>query len=318
MSRKQARKERPLRAGMTVSSALGAILQDSFNDLTRWESKARSWDDIEGVHQMRVNARRMRAALGSFRSAVGKDVSLHWSEELRWIASQLGNARDLDVFIAEGLTPAHDQVTLAGRDELMALAEQRRAAAYEVVGATLDSDRYAQFKRDFPEWFRAQQWEQMDLSEKQRKNLDIKIDRYARKLLERLDARVLETGTNLDKNDAEQMHQLRIECKKLRYAAEFFSPIIPGLDAYTRHLKQLQEVLGTLNDVSVMCSLLKELLAGQSDPNVFGYACAMVAWRTREGCTLLASFEKRWQAFVHQRPSKKKGGRGSRRWERSR
>ena len=318
MSRRKARKERPLRAGMTVSSALGAILQDSFNDLTRWESKARSWDDIEGVHQMRVNARRMRAALGSFRSAVGKDVSLHWSEELRWIASQLGNARDLDVFIAEGLTPAHDQVTLAGRDELMALAEQRRAAAYEVVGATLDSDRYAQFKRDFPEWFRAQQWEQMDLSEKQRKNLDMKIDRYARKLLERLDARVLETGTNLDKNDAEQMHQLRIECKKLRYAAEFFSPIIPGLDAYTRHLKQLQEVLGTLNDVSVMCSLLKELLAGQSDPNVFGYACAMVAWRTREGCTLLASFEKRWQAFVHQRPSKKKGGRGSRRWERSR
>ena len=318
MSSKQARKERPLRAGMTVSSALGAILQDSFNDLTRWESKARSWDDIEGVHQMRVNARRMRAALGSFRSAVGKDVSLHWSEELRWIASQLGNARDLDVFIAEGLTPAHDQVTLAGRDELMALAEQRRAAAYEVVGATLDSDRYAQFKRDFPEWFRAQQWEQMDLSEKQRKNLDMKIDRYARKLLERLDARVLETGTNLDKNDAEQMHQLRIECKKLRYAAEFFSPIIPGLDAYTRHLKQLQDVLGTLNDVSVMCSLLKELLAGQTDPNVFGYACAMVAWRTREGCTLLASFEKRWQAFVHQRPSKKKRGRGSRRWERSR
>ena len=318
MCSKKARKERPLRAGMTVSSGLGAILQDSFNNLTRWESKARSWDDIEGVHQMRVNARRMRSALGSFRSAVPNDVSLHWREELRWLASQLGDARDLDVFIAEGLTPARDQAALAGRDELMGLAEQRRAAAYDVVRETLDSDRYAQFKRDFPEWFRAQQWEQMDLSEKQRKNLDIKIDRYARKLLERLDARVLETGTNLDKNDAEQMHQLRIESKKLRYAAEFFGPIIPGLGTYIRHLKQLQDVLGTLNDVSVMCSLLKELLAGQSDPNVFGYACAMVAWRTREGCTLLASFEKRWQAFVHQRPSKKKGGRGSRRWERSR
>ena len=318
MSRKKARRERPLRADMTVSSALGAILQESFNDLTRWESKARSWDDIEGVHQMRVNARRMRSALWSFRSAVPKDVSLHWSEELRWIASQLGDARDLDVFIAEGLTPARDQAALAGRDELMGLAEQRRAAAYEVVGATLDSDRYAQFKRDFPDWFSARAWAQMDLSEKQRKKLDIKIDTFARKLLDRLDARVLETGKNLDKNDAEQMHQLRIECKKLRYAAEFFGPIIPGLDAYIRHLKQLQDVLGTLNDVSVMCCLLKELLAGQSGPNVFGYACAMVAWRTREGCTLLASFEERWQAFVHQRPSKKKRGRGSRRWERSR
>jgi CHAD domain-containing protein len=101
------------------------------------------------------------------------------------------------------------------------------------------------------------------------------------------------------------MHQLRIACKKLRYAAEFFKPIIPGLDEYIRHLKQLQDVLGTLNDVSVVCRLLKELLAGQSDPDVFGHTCAMVAWRTREGCTLLASFEKRRQAFMKQRSSKK-------------
>jgi CHAD domain-containing protein len=311
MSRKKARRERPLRADMTVSSALGAILQESFNDLTRWESKARSWDDIEGVHQMRVNARRMRSALGSFRSAVPNDVSLHWREELRWLASQLGDARDLDVFIAEGMTPARDQATLAGRDELMALAEQRRAAAYDVVGATLDSDRYAQFKRDFPDWFSARAWEQVDLSEKQRKKLDIKIDTFARKLLDRLDARVLETGKNLDENEGEQMHQLRIECKKLRYAAEFFGPIIPGLEAYIGHLKQLQDVLGTLNDVSVMCSLLKDLLAAQADPELFGYACAIVASRTREGCTLLGSFEKRWQAFVKQRPLKKRRGHGS-------
>ena len=138
----------------------------------------------------------------------------------------------------------------------------------------------------------------------QGKNLDTNIDKYARKLLYRPDSRVLETGARLDGNDAEQMHQLRIACKKLRYTAEFFKPIIPGLDAHIRHLKQLQNVLGTLNDASVMCRLLKELLAGQSDPELFGYACAMVAWRTREGCTLLGSFEKRWHAFVKQRPSK--------------
>jgi CHAD domain-containing protein len=273
--------------------------------MARWESKACSWDDIEGVHQMRVNCRRMRAALWSFRSAVPKGVSVPWTDELGWLAGQLGDARDLDVFIAEGLTSARDHLLLPGRDTLMALAKQRRAAAYDAVRATLDSDRYGQFKHDFPAWFEARDWEQADLSEKQRKHLDTNIDKYARKLLYRLDAKVRETGASLDRNDAEQMHELRIECKKLRYAAEFFTPIIPGLDAYIKHLKQLQNVLGTLNDVSVLCRLLKELLAGQSDPDVFGYACTMVAWRTREACTLLASFEKRWRAFVKQRPSKK-------------
>ena len=165
MSGKTARKAKPLRAGITVSSALEEILRHNFDNLTQWESKARSWDDIEGVHQMRVNSRRMRAALWSFRSAVPKEVSLHWSEELGWLADQLGNARDLDVFIAEGLTSVQDQLPLPGRDKLVALAEQRRAAAYDVVRATLDSDRYAQLKRDFPAWFTARGWEQADKGE---------------------------------------------------------------------------------------------------------------------------------------------------------
>lgn len=75
------------------------------------------------------------------------------------------------------------------------------------------------------------------------------------------------------------------------------------LDA--NRLKRLQDVLGTLNDVTVMCHLLGELLVGQSDPEVPAYAFALVSGRTREGCKLLASFEKCWQAFVHERPSKK-------------
>jgi CHAD domain-containing protein len=304
-SGKKASAHSPLTSGIPVSAALSEILRSGFDELGRWESKARSWDDIEGVHQMRVNCRRMRAALWSFHSAVPKGVSVSWTDELGWLAGQLGDARDVDVFIAEALTPAADQLSLPGRDNLMALAEQRRAAAYGAVWATLDSDRYGQFKQDFLAWFEARGWEHADLSEKQRKNLDTNIGKYARKLLYRLDARVRETGASLDRNDAEQMHQLRIECKRLRYAAEFFQPIIPGLDGYIRRLKQLQNVLGTLNDVSVTCHLLKELLAGQSDPETFGYACAIVAWRTREGCTLLASFDKRWQAFVKQRPSKK-------------
>jgi CHAD domain-containing protein len=105
---KKARPRVPLPRGMTVSAALAEILRHNFEDMTQWEVTARSWDDIEGVHQMRVTSRRMRAALSSFRSAVPKGISRHWSEELGWVASQLGRARDLDVFIAEGLASVRD------------------------------------------------------------------------------------------------------------------------------------------------------------------------------------------------------------------
>ena len=52
---------------------------------------------------------------------------------------------------------------------------------------------------------------------------------------------------------AEALHALRIDCKKLRYLLEFFSGIL-GKQATARlivGMKQLQDNLGTFNDLSV-------------------------------------------------------------------
>lgn len=299
MKDKKARTQVPLHEGMTVSAALAQILLKNYEEMTQWEAKARSWDDIEGVHQLRVTSRRMRAALSSFRSAVPKEISRHWSEELSWVASQLGRARDLDVFIAEGLASVQEKLPLPGADKLSTLAEQHRAAAYEVVRAMLDSARYGELKLVFPQWAETAAWEQADLAEEQRKQLDMDVADYARKRLDRAERKVLKAGTDLNKNDARQMHRLRIQCKNLRYAAEFFSAIIPGLDVYIGQLKTLQDLLGVLNDVSVMSGLLSDLLAGQSDPELIRYSGGLVGWRARQSHELLDSFEDCWQTFVH-------------------
>lgn len=298
MTADKPRTQAQLHPDLTVSAALAEILRQNFQDMTRWEAKARSWQDIEGVHQMRVSSRRMRAALSSFRPAVPKALSQRWSKEFGWCAGQLGRARDLDVFIAEGLAFVQEKLPLPGGDKLLALAEQHRAAAYEAVRAMLDGDRYAELKRDFPPWFTTPGWEQASLAQKQRDRLDMGIVKFARKRLDRLARRVLEVGADMDRDDPLQLHQLRIECKRLRYATEFFSPVIPGLDDFIDQLKGLQDPLGVLHDVSVMGSLLKDLLAGQSDLDVMRYAGGLVGWRARESYELLNNFEDRWQAFV--------------------
>lgn len=218
-----------------------------------------------------------------------------------WLAGELGRARDLDVFISEGLASVQDKLPLPGDEKLLALAERHRACAYEAVRSTLDTERYGQFKRDSPVWLTAPGWEQAALAQKQRERLDMDIVKFALKRLDRLERGVIETGADLDRQDALQMHRLRITCKKLRYATEFFSPIIPGLDDFIGHLKELQDVLGVLNDVSVMSDLLANLLAGEHDPDVIRYASGLVDWRARQCDELLNRFEDRWQAFVHAR-----------------
>ena len=53
----------PVHAGQTVSEALVVILDHDLRHLLAWQDKAYNWDDIEGVHQVRVSFRRIRSAL---------------------------------------------------------------------------------------------------------------------------------------------------------------------------------------------------------------------------------------------------------------
>lgn len=296
---KKSKMPAPIETEQTVSQSFQAILRHNFDYLVQWEHAARDWEDIEGVHQVRVSFRRIRSAFSAFRDAVPKEASAYWSEQTRWLASELGLARDLDVFIDEGLKPIRGLLPLPGEDRMMALAEEHRAEAYNRVRAMLDSERYAEFRRDFPVWVDAAAWEQAELKKKQAKRLFSAVLPFSRKLLDRLERRVLESGSHVDKYSPEQMHQLRIECKKLRYGAEFFTPIIPGLDEFIGHMKGLQDLLGVMNDVSVMKQLLQQLLEGECDPKVAQYAGGLVGWRTRQFHELLNSFDDRWEEFTH-------------------
>ena len=67
--------------------------------------------DPEGLHQMRVATRRLRAALRLFEQVVPTDAEA-LRAELKWLATSLGAVRDLDVQLeslrhtADGLHPA--------------------------------------------------------------------------------------------------------------------------------------------------------------------------------------------------------------------
>lgn len=289
----------PITSQESASDAFATILRHNYDNMLSWRDSARSWEDIEGVHQVRVSFRRMRSALSLFRDAIPREATDGWNDEMRWIAGELGHARDLDVFIDEALGPASAVLPLPGADRLRLLAEQRRAHVYgERVVPMLDGDRFQRFCDDFPGWLDARAWEQAPMKKKQAKRLQAGIVDYARRLLDKQERRVLSAGTNVDRNNAEEMHQLRIECKKLRYAAEFFRPLFDGLDVFIGHMKGLQDLLGVMNDVAVTRGLLDDLLGGSREHDVLVYAGGLIGWRTCEFRHLLERFDDYWEEFV--------------------
>ena len=95
----------------------------------------------------------------------------------------------------------------------------------------MDSDRYRDFKTGFQTWSEGHEWEKAELKKKQVECLAKNLVPFSRELMDKQERKVLAAGSHVDKTDPEAMHRLRIECKKLRYAAEFFRPLFTGMDA---------------------------------------------------------------------------------------
>ena len=62
----------------------------------------------------------------------------------------------------------------------------------------------------------------------------------------------------LENSDDEMLHNLRIQCKKLRYLLQFFSNLFPPkkINVLVDQLKKLQDMLGDYNDLSVQVKYL--------------------------------------------------------------
>jgi CHAD domain-containing protein len=99
--------------------------------------------------------------------------------------------------------------------------------------------------------------------------------------------------------DTAGLHLLRIEIKKLRYAAEFFSRLWErkAVREYTAALAALQELLGSLNDAATaerLCEALREPAGGPDCAEALGL---VRGWAAGSARAQLARLPEAWDAF---------------------
>lgn len=76
-----------------------AYLREQAEAIARLDAAVRQ-DSPDAVHQMRVATRRMRSALQAYGRVVDRSATRELTEELKWLAGVLGEARDLEVLQA--------------------------------------------------------------------------------------------------------------------------------------------------------------------------------------------------------------------------
>jgi inorganic triphosphatase YgiF len=211
----------------------------------------------EGVHQMRVGLRRLRAAMSLFAALIRDPQTAAIKKELKWLAGELGPARELEVLMSRVIAPMRRRRRRwRGMPSLSHEFAERRDAALSRAQAAVQSARFRALTLDVAAWLEAGLWRkpQDDLV---RDRGDLPIETFALEQLARRWRKVRKKGKRLTRLDARSRHKLRIQTKKLRYAVEFFAALFTTKRALKRRkqflpaLEQLQDALGDLNDIAV-------------------------------------------------------------------
>jgi CHAD domain-containing protein len=232
-----------------------------------------------GVHQARVATRRLREAVPVLASGLKQSKAGKAGRKLRRLTRALGGVRELDV-------------TLHLLDELASSDELSRPALQDVrlhVMAERDDKREAMLTRlaDVNVEKLKRRLASVavavggDRSGAWRQVLGARLMKRARRL-----AAAVEQAGHLYAPD--QLHQVRIAAKKLRYALEMAADSgVRAAAPHVRALKRVQEALGRLHDLQVLQGHVAAVQAAPRGRSVPHEGLAAIAGRIEEECRRL-------------------------------
>lgn len=255
-----------LATNMSVEKAFQAIASNCIAHIEGNDERVAGGHDVESLHQMRVGMRRLRSALSMFKSMLHLPDEIE--QELAWLATQLGDARDWDV-LAESTLPglAKDMTDPANIDGLQQAATDKAHEHHVTTAAAVASPRYTRLMLNLTRWVQTMGWHE-DQATVAATGIELgdPVLKFANKTLKRDQRRLRTRAKNLRAATPEARHRLRIAAKKTRYAAEFFDSLFSPktVRSYVKALAGLQDELGFLNDAAVADRLLTELSANQS------------------------------------------------------
>jgi len=229
--------------------------------------------DEEAVHDVRVACRRLRVALDIARKLfIGRHVS-HLRDNFKELLTMLGGTRDMEVLAARAAQRPPSEHTTAFVQRLAAQVDQHRRASVEAVKsgsfAVLPQQIEELLARGVARSGRARKRQSVSACER--------VTRVLAKHAKTLRGYAGLAGTA----PPETLHALRIEMKKLRYTAEFFSHALPApppsvkaasssrparrtaqhpLKGLIRTAESYQQLLGDLHDAVVAQAVLGQWL----------------------------------------------------------
>lgn len=196
--------------------------------------------DPRGPHKARVALRRLTSALDVFAPLLRRKRGQALRDRIKALFRALGDLRDSDVHLeSRKADPGHKD------------RARRNTALRRKVRRTLASDGAgfldvlaALVATDGPLWRRGGKARAMRAGA---------LGGFAAQMLGQVWAECRSHGDSVSAMTPEQRHDFRKDLKTMRYLAEFFAQLFPGLaqDPFRADFRDIQDALGILNDWEV-------------------------------------------------------------------
>jgi CHAD domain-containing protein len=246
--------------------------------------------DPEGVHQARVATRRLRSDLRTFRSLVDTTFASSLRSELGWLAAILGDVRDGDVMLERLRTRAGalPEELANGAEHVLAALEQERTGARASLVEAFASDRYLALLDRLVAAANEPTLDQAAAAPA----ADV-VPGLVRRPWHKLEKRVERLGAS---PSDEQLHDIRIRTKRVRYAADAVSPAV-GKPArgLARAAARLQGVLGDLNDAVVAAAWLRQRCETANDRDEVQAAESLATFEQEAAARAREGWREAWE-----------------------
>ena len=246
------------RSGQPAVTAARTIHLQLLDTLERNLPGTREDIDSEFLHDLRVAVRRTRSALTQIKGVFSDADVERFKDRFAWIGQITGPTRDMDVYL---LDFERYQASLPEqfRDDLEPLRGflvAHQASEQRKMVKKLNSPHTRTLLKEWRTFLEAPAEQRQDAP-----NAELPVRQLADKRIYRVYRRVLEEGLAIrSASPPEALHELRKNCKKLRYLLEFFQSIYPldEVKALVKALKQLLDNLGSFQDLEVQALKLRE------------------------------------------------------------
>ncbi|MFM6828133.1 MAG: CHAD domain-containing protein [Dolichospermum sp.] len=281
----------------TLAETAHQAIEKHFVKTIKWEKAVKNNEDTEAVHQMRVGMRRLRTAVSRFEKYLILPKSIS-DKNIGKFARILGSLRDLDV-LEEILQKDYQPHLVAKEQEFIKTAltelDKQREIAFSHVQKIFKNENYKSFKNECESWLKNPSYQEFssipiyyilpDL-------LSPEVSQFCLHPGWLIGTKIINseiviqtkwTPIQLEehlKTEGETLHSLRKQAKRLRYQMELFTELYgESFAAHIHDVKNIQEILGMIQDNMVLHEWLENIFKSEVDRELPGLTTLLAANR---------------------------------------